>query len=101
MIIVMQHGAPKKYIQRVISEVENLGYTPHPIYGIDRTVVACVGDERGKDRIQTLDSLPGVESVVPILQPFKLVGLEAKRYRPGRGSLRGAGREARLPAPRP
>ncbi len=78
MIIVMEHGAPKTHIDRAIEEVRNLGYTPHPIYGTDRTVIACVGDERGKHRIQALDSLPGVESVVPILQPFKLAGREAK-----------------------
>jgi len=78
VIIVMEHGAPKEYIERAIEEVRKLGYDSHPIYGTDRTVIACVGDERGKHRIQTLDSLPGVESVVPILQPFKLVGREAK-----------------------
>ncbi|HEQ60366.1 MAG TPA: 3-deoxy-7-phosphoheptulonate synthase [Firmicutes bacterium] len=78
MIIVMEHGAPKEHVQRAIDEVHKLGYTPHPIFGTDRTVIACVGDERGKHRIQTLDSLPGVEAVVPILQPFKLVGREAK-----------------------
>ena len=78
MIIVMEHSAPKEYIDRAIQEVKNLGYDPHPIFGTDRTVIACVGDERGKHRIQALDSLPGVESVVPILQPFKLVGREAK-----------------------
>ncbi len=78
MIIVMEAGAPREYAERVIEEVRKLGYAPHPIFGTDRTVVACVGDERGKHRIQTLDSLPGVESVLPILQPFKLAGREAK-----------------------
>jgi len=78
MIIVMEHQADKRHIDRVIEEVRRLGYTPHPIFGTDRTVVACVGDERGKDRIQTLDGLPGVEAVVPILKPFKLAGREAK-----------------------
>lgn len=78
MIIVMEHGAAKERIERVIEEVRNLGFTPHPIYGTNRTVVACVGDERGKHRIQMLDSLPGVESVVPILQPFKLAAKETR-----------------------
>jgi 3-deoxy-7-phosphoheptulonate synthase len=78
MIIVMEAKAPKEHVERAIKEVENLGYTPHPIYGTDRTVIACVGDERGKDRIRTLDSLPGVATVMPILEPFKLAGLEAK-----------------------
>jgi len=44
-------------------------------------VIACVGDERGKFRLQALDSLGGVESVVPILKPFKLAGREWKQAR--------------------
>jgi 3-deoxy-7-phosphoheptulonate synthase len=37
-----------------------------------------VGDERGKARLHSLEALPNVESVVPILQPFKLAGREFK-----------------------
>ncbi|MEX1274361.1 MAG: 3-deoxy-7-phosphoheptulonate synthase, partial [Bacteroidota bacterium] len=44
-------------------------------------VIACVGDERGKTRLQGLDSLDGVESVVPILKPFKLASKEWKQAR--------------------
>jgi len=53
----------------------------HPIFGERRTVIACVGDERGKSRLQALDSVDGVESVVPILKPFKLAGREWKDAR--------------------
>jgi 3-deoxy-7-phosphoheptulonate synthase len=59
--------------------VAELGYQAHPIRGEQRTVVACVGDERGKFRLQGLEVLDGVESVVPILKPFKLAGVEWKR----------------------
>ena len=79
MIIVMQAGAETQNVERVISEVEALGYRAHPIYGTDRTVIACLGDERGKERIQILDSLPEVERVVPILKPFKLASQEVHR----------------------
>ena len=48
----------------------------HPIYGELRTVIACVGDERGKYRLQALETLDGVENVVPILKPFKLASRE-------------------------
>jgi 3-deoxy-7-phosphoheptulonate synthase len=56
--------------------VKELGFKVHPIYGELRTVIACVGDERGKYRLQALDSLDGVENVVPILKPFKLASRE-------------------------
>jgi 3-deoxy-7-phosphoheptulonate synthase len=65
-------------IQNVVGKIEEMGYTPHLIQGVERTVIAAVGDERGKSRLQALESLPFVESVFPILKPFKLVGREAR-----------------------
>jgi len=78
MVIVMQIGAERKQIDAVIARVRELGYTPHPIYGTELTVVAAIGDERGKAQLQMLESMPGVDRVVPILQPFKLSGREFK-----------------------
>lgn len=79
MIIVMQVGAKKNQIKGVIARVRELGYLPHPIYGTELTVIAAVGDERGKAQLQLLESMPGVDRVVPILQPFKLSGSEFKK----------------------
>ncbi len=76
MIIVMQAGAPEEQLQEVLRRVEELGYHPHLIRGTHRNVVGAVGDERGKARLQSLEALSGVESVVPILHPFKLAGRE-------------------------
>ena len=77
MIIVMA-SREQEDIDYVVRKVEELGYKAHLIYGTQRTVIAAVGDERGKFRLQSLESLPHVEKVVPILQPFKLAGREAK-----------------------
>src|SRR3972149_10249513 len=81
MIIVMKAGANKHQMDHVFERVRELGFEVHPIYGELRTVIACVGDERGKTRLQGLDSLDGVESVVPILKPFKLASKEWKEAR--------------------
>jgi len=81
MIIVMRPGASPAEVEHVFAEVRNLGYGVHPIYGEQRTVIACVGDERGKARLQALEVLAGVESVVPILKPFKLASTDWKRER--------------------
>lgn len=81
MIIVMQAGAPEEQVQEVIRRVSELGYHPHIIRGTQRTVVGAVGDERGKTKLQSLEALPGVENVVPILQPFKLASREVRPQR--------------------
>jgi 3-deoxy-7-phosphoheptulonate synthase len=78
MIIVMNSREPGD-LERVVKRIEELGYRAHIIYGVERTVIGAIGDERGKTRLQSLESMPGVESVVPILKPFKLAGRELKQ----------------------
>ena len=78
MIIVMHRDATKEQVDHVIDLVKELGYTPHPIYGEKKTVIGAIGDERGKFRLESLASVSGVEVVMPILAPFKLVGTELK-----------------------
>ena len=81
MVIVMKPGAREEDLREVIARVETLGYQAHVIRGTTRSVVAAVGDERGKARLQALEALAGVESVVPILQPFKLASRETRPAR--------------------
>ncbi len=76
MIIVMNSGATKEQVDHIIDRVQQLGLRVHPIYGELRTVIACVGDEREKMGLQALESVDGVERVVPILKPFKLASKE-------------------------
>jgi 3-deoxy-7-phosphoheptulonate synthase len=79
MIIIMKHGAAEEDLGHVIDVIEKLGYKAHLIRGVERTVIGAVGDERGKTRLESLKSMHGVEDVVPILRPFKLVSRELKR----------------------
>ena len=80
MVIVMKAGAEQGYIDAVIAQIRALNYTPHPIQGTERTVIAAIGDERGKHELQQLESMRGVNKVVPILEPYKLSSSE---IRPG------------------
>jgi 3-deoxy-7-phosphoheptulonate synthase len=78
MIIVMSPHATAEQIQTVEDRIKELGYACHEIVGVERKVIGAVGDERGKDRLQAIESMPGVESVVPILKPYKLASREVK-----------------------
>ncbi len=79
MIVVMKSSATQQEIDRVLSSIKDLGYKPHVIQGVLRTVIGVVGDERGKPHhLESLRVLEGVENVVPILQPYKLASREVK-----------------------
>ena len=80
MVIVMKAGAEQQSIDAVIAQIKARNYTPHPIQGTERTVIAAIGDERGKHELQQLESMRGVDKVVPILEPYKLSSSE---IRPG------------------
>jgi len=99
----MKAGASKVDLDGVLAEIQRLGYRPHPIYGVERTVIGCIGDERGKARLQALESMPGVEACVPILKPFKLASREVKKENSvveiGLGVTIGAGRLAVMAGP--
>ena len=88
MIVVMKAHATEAELQNVVKRVEELGFRPHVIRGVERSVVACVGDERGKPQLQQLESIAGVESVMPVLKPFKLSSREL-RPEGSRVSVRG------------
>jgi len=79
MIIVMKAGAAKKDKDEVLKRIRELGYKPHVIHGATRDVIGAVGDERGKLVLHSLESMHGVENVLPILQPYKLASKEVKK----------------------
>src|SRR4051812_25886914 len=78
MIVVMQAGAAPRQLERVVEQVESLGLRSHVIVGTERTVVAALGEKRDGAK-QALETLEGVEKVVPILAPYKMASTEVKR----------------------
>jgi len=79
MIVVMKSGADPEEIQRAKDTMIELGYQPHPIEGVLRTVIGAIGDERGKpEDVEALSILPGVEKVIPILPAHKIASREFK-----------------------
>ena len=76
LIIIMERGAPRENIDLVIEKVRERGFSPHPIFGVERTVIGVIGDNT-RESIPYFQQLPLVESVVPVLKPYKLASREA------------------------
>lgn len=77
MIIVLRPDATKKQIEHIIVKVKKLGLRPMVSKGIERTIIGVIGEEDIL-RVQPLEAFPGVEKVMPILKPYKLVSREFK-----------------------
>jgi 3-deoxy-7-phosphoheptulonate synthase len=69
----MKHGADREKIDLVVAEIKKHGFKTHLSEGEERTIIGVVGDGRLAD-LQHLENLPGVDSIVRVLKPFKLVG---------------------------
>jgi 3-deoxy-7-phosphoheptulonate synthase len=79
MIIVLKPGIKKSAEQTVLKDIRKLGYTPHVMRGVARTVIGAIGDELTHANLETLTAqFPDtVESVLPIQKRYKLVSREA------------------------
>jgi 3-deoxy-7-phosphoheptulonate synthase len=77
MIIVLRPDATKKQIDHLIEKVKKLGLKPMVSKGVERTIIGVIGEEDVL-RVQPLEAFPGVEKVMPILKPYKLVSREFK-----------------------
>lgn len=63
----------------MIKEIKKLGYEPHIMRGVERTVIGAIGDERTHHTLETLTAWTQVESVLPIQKRYKLVSREAHK----------------------
>src|SRR5437763_5897106 len=80
MIVVMKPGASTQQLDHVVNLVREMGLKDHVIQGTERTVVAVIGDDRFKDKSR-LESVDGVDKVMPILAPYKMASVEVKKER--------------------
>jgi 3-deoxy-7-phosphoheptulonate synthase len=78
MIIVLKPEATEREIDHVLDRLRELGLKSHISTGEERTIIGVIGDDRILQN-QPLTAFPGVESVTPILAPWKLVSREFKR----------------------
>ncbi|MBN2483778.1 MAG: 3-deoxy-7-phosphoheptulonate synthase [Candidatus Omnitrophica bacterium] len=78
MIIVFKKTATEQEINHVIERIEKLGLKAMVSRGIERTIVGVIGHE-DIVRIQPFEIYDGVEQVMPVLAPYKLVSREFKK----------------------
>ena len=79
MIIILKSGIGDAEIDDVCRRVTEMGYAPHIIRGEFKTIVAAVGEERGRPDLRLLEAVETVESVMPVQQPFKLASREVRQ----------------------
>ncbi len=76
MIIVLKPETNDQGIEEVRRHVVDLGYEPRILKGVQRTVIAAIGDETAHPSLETLKGMTEVESVVPIQKRYKLASRE-------------------------
>jgi len=90
MIIVTKPNVTDAEIDHIRERIEAAGMRTHLSRGEQRTIIGCIGDESLLAEVP-LRSLPGVESVTPVLKPYKLASRE---FAAERTVVRVGGREA-------
>jgi 3-deoxy-7-phosphoheptulonate synthase len=78
MIVNMSDGATEQQIEHIIQRIREAGFQPHVTRGTERTIVAAVGSGGRRHEIEALSVAPGVDNVVAIAQPFKLVSRQTR-----------------------
>src|ERR671937_1693654 len=75
MLVVMQHDATAKDVDRVVAIIQEMGYEARPMPGAQRTAVGLVGND-GRVDSSRIEALPGVAQVIHVTQPYKQVSRE-------------------------
>jgi 3-deoxy-7-phosphoheptulonate synthase len=75
MILTLRTGVTKKEVDKVVSKIKELGFTPSLSRGTERVVIGVIGDKAilHKDKFETMAE---VETITPISKPYKLVSRE-------------------------
>ena len=81
MIVNMSSTATAEEINHIIDRIRECGFQAHVIHGAERTVIGAVGSSNRRSEIEALRAAPGVEEVIQIAHPFKLVSRQLRQTR--------------------
>jgi len=77
MLVVMKTHATEAEVRDVCQKIEAMGYRAHPMPGAQRTAIGITGN-KGELEPGTLDDMPGVQEVIQVSKPYKLVSREIR-----------------------
>jgi len=77
MLVVMQAHATEEQVRAVCQKIESLGYRSHSMPGAQRTAIGITGN-KGEVEQGTLEEMPGVQEVIRVSKPYKLVSRDVK-----------------------
>src|SRR6195256_1758288 len=95
MLVVMQAQATEEQVRAVCQKIEKLGYGPHAMPGAQRAAIGVTGN-KGEVEQGTLEEMPGVQEVIKVSKPYKLVSRDLKQ---DNTVIRFAGTEATIGGP--
>jgi 3-deoxy-7-phosphoheptulonate synthase len=78
MLIVMDTHATAEQVERVCAEIREMGYQAHAMPGPTRTAIGVTGNEGAIVQTSRIQMLPGVDEIVRITKPYKLVSRDFK-----------------------
>src|SRR5215471_18941519 len=77
MLVVMKAHATEEQVRAVCERIESLGYRAHPIPGAVRTAIGVTGNQGALEQ-GTLGEMSGVQEVIAVTKPYKLVSRDVK-----------------------
>jgi 3-deoxy-7-phosphoheptulonate synthase len=77
MLVVMKANASEEQVRAVCQKIESYGLRAHAIPGAQRTAIGITGN-RGEVETGTFESLDGVQEVIKVSKPYKLVSRDVK-----------------------
>ncbi len=77
MLIVMKAQATEEQVRAVCKKIESFGFRAHSIPGAQRTAIGITGNQ-GEVETGTFDEMAGVQEVIRVSKPYKLVSRDVK-----------------------
>jgi 3-deoxy-7-phosphoheptulonate synthase len=77
MMVVMRKDYTEEELKGILQRLGEVGLSGHTIVGMERTVVGVVGQVY-PELADDLETMPGVDDIVPISKPYKLASREFK-----------------------
>jgi 3-deoxy-7-phosphoheptulonate synthase len=77
MLVVMKAQATEEQVRAVCQKIETLGYRAHSMPGATRTAIGITGN-KGEVEQGALEEMPGVQEVIAVSKPYKLVSRDVK-----------------------